>query len=252
MSNVFNEYAGYYNAFYADKDYVSEAEYVRRLLADLDVDSGSLLDMGCGTGRHALLLERSGFKVTGFDLSDEMISVALSHKTEESSAEFLVGDTSTFRSIRKFEAIVSLFHVASYQNTNEELMAFLRTAETHMLQDSVFVFDFWYTPAVLEQRPETRVKRVVGEDREYLRLAVPFRRDQDNIVEVNYSILSLDSSSQKYREFSEKHCMRHFSLPEIHLALDAAGLVAVKCEEWLTGNAPSSNTWGVVVAAKRK
>ncbi|MHB1483071.1 MAG: class I SAM-dependent methyltransferase [Saccharofermentanales bacterium] len=36
---------------------------------------GEVLELGCGTGRVALTLAREGLKVTGLDLSDEMLDV---------------------------------------------------------------------------------------------------------------------------------------------------------------------------------
>lgn len=39
-----------------------------------DVAGERVLDMGCGTGRHAILLARAGALVTGVDFSDEMLA----------------------------------------------------------------------------------------------------------------------------------------------------------------------------------
>jgi SAM-dependent methyltransferase len=53
------------------------AEEVEFLLETLDLPAGStLLDVGCGTGRHAVALAQAGFKVTGVDLSDAMLDEA--------------------------------------------------------------------------------------------------------------------------------------------------------------------------------
>lgn len=252
MSTVFGEYAEYYNSFYAEKDYVGEAGYIRDLLASMNVESGALLDMGCGTGRHALILESYGFSVTGFDLSEEMIAIARELRSPDSAATFQVGNVKSFRVERKFSAVVSLFHVASYQTTNDDFLKFLETAKSHMDRGSVFIFDFWFSSAVLSQKPAVRTKSVSSGGREYLRIATPDIREDSNIVDVNYRILSLDKGQGIFSEFSEVHSMRHFSLPEIKMALDLSGMKFLSCEEWLTRRQPSSDTWGVVVAAALK
>lgn len=44
-----------------------------------DVAGKKILDLGCGTGRHAILLAKAGARVTGADFSDEMLKVARSN-----------------------------------------------------------------------------------------------------------------------------------------------------------------------------
>jgi len=77
--SVFNKYSRYYNLLYRDKDYAGEADYVHELIRKYSPDAKSLLDLGCGTGRHAFPLAKKGYSVTGVDISEEMLAVASSH-----------------------------------------------------------------------------------------------------------------------------------------------------------------------------
>ncbi|HEY2400385.1 MAG TPA: class I SAM-dependent methyltransferase, partial [Steroidobacteraceae bacterium] len=61
MTEVFDAYAAYYDLLYRDKDYPGEARYVQSLLRRHGVSDGDLLELGCGTGRHAEQLVRLGF-----------------------------------------------------------------------------------------------------------------------------------------------------------------------------------------------
>jgi SAM-dependent methyltransferase len=66
--------------------WLEPAEDVRLLLARWkDAGYSRILDLGCGLGRHALLFARSGFAVTGFDLS----GIGLAKLRELASAERL-------------------------------------------------------------------------------------------------------------------------------------------------------------------
>src|SRR6186713_1983904 len=64
-SPVFGAYSQYYDLLYRDKDYAAEAGYVARVVERERPGKKSLLDLGCGTGRHDFLLAERGYRVTG-------------------------------------------------------------------------------------------------------------------------------------------------------------------------------------------
>ena len=76
MAAVFGDYAHYYNLLYADKDYAGETAFVLGLLRRDGRNPQTLLDLGCGTGRHALEMAKHGVAVTGVDLSPTMLKWA--------------------------------------------------------------------------------------------------------------------------------------------------------------------------------
>jgi SAM-dependent methyltransferase len=72
----FARYALCYDLLYRDKDYAAEAGYVGRLIRSATPAARSVLEFGCGTGRHARLLCTMGFDVHGVDHSPEMVAIA--------------------------------------------------------------------------------------------------------------------------------------------------------------------------------
>lgn len=62
---VFKDYAYYYNAFYRDKDYASEAAQVDVLLKKYGRDISNIINYGCGTGKHDLVLSQWDIDVQG-------------------------------------------------------------------------------------------------------------------------------------------------------------------------------------------
>src|SRR4051812_39412924 len=122
MTEVFDAYAAYYDLLYRDKDYPGEARYVQSLLRRHGVGAGAIIELGCGTGKHAEQLARLGFSVHGLDLSPSMVAIARKRTPADlaSQLQFDVGDARSARLNRKFDAAISLFHVASYQTANED------------------------------------------------------------------------------------------------------------------------------------
>ena len=70
----FDAHAPIYEANVFTKNTAREVNF---LLEELEPPSGaSILDVGCGTGRHSVELAKRGYAVTGLDLSAEMLAQA--------------------------------------------------------------------------------------------------------------------------------------------------------------------------------
>jgi SAM-dependent methyltransferase len=253
VTKVFDSYAAYYDLLYEDKDYVSEAAYCLALLAEHGVDDGSILELGCGTGKHAEEFARRGFSVHGIDLSELMVELAEQRKPTELAdrLRFEVGDVRDARLGRQFDAVISLFHVASYQTSNQELKAMFSTAAEHLKPGGVFVFDFWYGPAVLTEQPEVRNKRMKNEEIEVLRVAEPVMHPNENVVDVKYTINVTHRDVEKPSVITETHRMRYLFLPELEDMLMNANLELVKSAKWLTEEMLDLSSWqGLAVCRK--
>lgn len=251
---VFGAYSRYYNLFYKDKDYAGEAAYVHGLTQRHRPGAQSLLDLGCGTGRHDLLLAEHGYQVTGVDRSAEMLAVAESkakgRPPEQVRPSFHLGDIRTIRLDRTFDAVVSLFHVISYQTTNQDLREAFSTARGHLAPGGIFIFDCWYGPAVLTDRPVVRIKRLEDEEIAVTRIVEPAMQPNDNLVDLHYEVLVRDKTSGAMETFQEIHRMRYLFRPEIELLLGGAGLQVIEAAEWMTRRPPGFDTWGVCFVAK--
>jgi SAM-dependent methyltransferase len=255
-TDVFADYARYYDLLYRDKDYVAEAEYVSGLIRKYHPASRSILELGSGTGIHASLLVEKGFTVHGIERSHEMLARSRS-LTENISAghgrlSFAHGDIREIRLKVSFDTVISLFHVISYQTTNEDVTAAFETASQHLNKGGIFIFDVWYGPTVLAERPAVRIKRMADEQIEITRLTEPILYPNENRVEVNYHVFVRDRANQIVSELKEKHIMRYFFKPEIERTANQAGLYCLHVEEWLTSKTPGQSTFSVCFIAKKK
>jgi SAM-dependent methyltransferase len=247
-STVFGAYSDYYDLLYRDKDYAGEAAYVRDLLARHGVAGGQLLEFGAGTGKHGELLAGMGYGVLGIERSAEMVARC----PRSAGFECRQGDIREVRLARRFDAVLSLFHVVSYQTANDDVLAVFRSAAEHLAPGGLFIFDFWYTPAVYRQYPEVRTRRIAAPGRELLRIAEPTVRSGENRVDVHYTICIRDTATDTIRMITETHPMRHFSLPEIDLLCGITGFRRLAAEEFLSGQPASEGTWGVCVVLQRQ
>lgn len=246
-STVFNAYSRYYDLLYRDKDYGAEAHYLQELLIRHGMQKGDLLEFGSGTGKHGCLLAEMGYRVHGIERSADMVSRSLS--CDGFTCE--QGDICMIQLGRTFDAVCSLFHVVSYQISNADVMAVLSRAGEHLKKGGLFVFDFWYSPAVYAQRPEVRVKRMRDEKIEITRIAEPELFPNENRVDVHYNIFARDLETGLFEVMQETHPMRHFTLPEIDMLCSIAGFERIETEEFLSGKPVSEKTWGVCAILKK-
>ncbi|MBE0476878.1 MAG: class I SAM-dependent methyltransferase [Coriobacteriia bacterium] len=252
---VFGAYSRYYGLFYGDKPYAEEAGFVDALLHEYGSGIVDLLELGCGTGRHAREFASLGYRVHGIDLSETMLEDASSGppgRSHSGALSFELADARTYRAGRTFDAVVSLFHVMSYQTTNGDLLASFRTAAEHLGSRGLFVFDCWYGPAVLTERPEHREKTLEDEAVRVTRLAEPVMRPNDDVCEVHYRITVAPKDGGEESVLEETHEMRYLFAPEVALALDSEGFDVVRSCEFGTGAELDFHTWnGCFVARKR-
>lgn len=246
---VFKDYAYYYNSFYKDKDYKAEAEQVSSLLKKYGNNVNSVINFGCGTGRHDVEFHKMGYRCAGIDISGSMIDVARENAKEENrDIDFRVADICDFMPDRQYDAVISLFHVMSYQTKNQDILNAFRTARKAVSR--VFLFDAWYGPGVLTDKPNVRVKRIEDETNELIRIARPVMHDKENTVDVSYEVYIINKETGKTKVINETHCMRYFFKPELELLLAQAGFELIDNLDCRTLKETDYNSWTSYFIAK--
>jgi len=246
MSN-FRKYAAYYDLIYRDKDYAAEAGYVARLIRSSVPAARAILELGSGTGRHGRLLAATGFDVHGIERSADMVAYANAGPSP-SPGRFTceVGDVCSANLGRTFDAVISLFHVVSYQTSDEALQAVFEVAEGHLRPSGVFLFDVWHGPAVVSQGPSDRVKEIADDRHRVRRTCRPQLDSTRKTVKVVYDFECEERHSGQTIRFNEEHVMRYLFPDELNLIARRCGLRQLSSEEFFTAQPPSTSTWSVL------
>lgn len=248
--SVFNYYSEYYDLLYKEKDYESEVSYIIELIEEFRPGAKSIIDFGCGTGSHDIIFAEKGFKTLGLDLSPGMIEIA-NNKCPTENPSFEVGDIRDFQTDRKFDVAVSLFHVISYQVTNNDLVKSFKTINTVLNVGDIFIFDFWFGPGVLHDQPNTRIKRLENEKIKVTRLTESTIFPNENKVDVNFEVLVEKKSTNERYEINEVHSMRYLFYPELEYLLYQSGFEVLNLFEWMKFENPSLDSWNAVIVSRK-
>lgn len=252
----FEKLAEFYDLLYKDKDYAKEVDYIESIIERYHKleQTTQILNVGCGTGRHDIYLADKA-KVIGIDKAPEMIKLAKKNLVKfQVNPEKLSFINSGFEDLPiencQFEVVLSLFHVMCYLTSNEGIIRAFANVNKVLKQGGLFVFDYWYTPAVFKNPAEKRVKNVGNNKMSIERVSKPQYLINENTIEVDFNFMVSDKLGNS-NTFNEKHRMRHFSIPEIELLSKYNEFEILEHYEWMTLKEPDSNSWYVLSVLRK-
>ncbi len=248
----FAAYAAFYDALYQDKDYAGECDVLEQLFKRFSTSRvGKILDLGCGTGGHAVVLASRGYDVTGVDRSAQMLKIAR-EKTRRLGLriEFEEGDIRSWRSGEAWDAAIAMFAVISYQVDHDEIASTIETARHHLLPQGLFIFDVWFGAGVVSNPPGERVKETREGDHDIIRCASSTLDLTRQTVHVHYSVIDVNGQGALQR-VRETHRLRFYFPNELDLLLRAGGFSLLHlCPFGQINETVQRDTWNATVVAQ--
>ena len=249
---VFNQYARFYDALYREKDYVGEVDYLERLFKQFASQPvHTILDLGCGSGGHSVLLAERSYRVVGVDRSAEMLAVAR-QKSRGGNPEFIQSSLTEIALDRQFDAAISMFAVMSYITENDDLLRAFQKIRKHLRPGGLFFFDAWFGPAVLAERPADRYKIVENGSERIIRFAHPQMDVLTHKVIVNYKVIHL-LGEKVVEELDESHPMRFFFPREVEFYLQSCGFELLSMHTFMEETRLlTEHEWNMAVVARAR
>lgn len=229
---VFKKYAFFYDLLYNDKNYQEEAKYISKLIklfSKKKANKTRVLDLACGTGKHAFYLEDYGYTVEGSDISSEMINVAkknannLKKKVKFHNYSFqesnnIIGD---------FDVVISMFSSIDYLISYKDLSKTLDNVYNLLTENGVFIFDYWNGNAVVrDYSPFKVLRKQSSSGKKIVRISETKLELFNQLSTIKYSCMYFDNNN-KMQEFEETHIVRYFFFDEINTFLELNGFKIV-------------------------
>lgn len=253
LQNYRERHAELYDIFYKDKPYPQESAFIHSCLSMFGKTGGKdILELACGTGSHAFELESLGYNVHGIDNSEAMLAQAKRKaRRKKSAVQFEVADMTALNFKWRFDGVISLFDSIGYVRTNENILRVMENVETLLKPGGVFIFEFWHAPAMLRHFDKTRTRHWATPEGKILRISETSLSPAHSLAEVKFQIYELNHNGT-FRSFEETQVNRYFSVGEMRLFVEAAGLRPVK---WFAGyqhdERITDETWHVVAVATK-
>jgi SAM-dependent methyltransferase len=246
LNSYLGLHAARYDLIYADKPYAAEAAFVAEQVA---AGGGRLLDVACGTGRHAEAFAALGFDVTGVDYNEELLAVARARTT---AIGFGRAD---MRALplpdEPYDVVTCLFDSIGYPLDDDSIVAALQSLARQLAPRGTLVFEFLHAPAVLAGAATARVRRWATPDGgELLRISETTLDAPAGTMTVGYELLESDADGSIVARGGERQSNRFFTLAEMRLLLRVAGVPLDRFVPAYEEGEVSGKTWHVLAIAR--
>lgn len=180
---MYQESARFYDWICRGKDYMAASEKLVGYIQRFNSGASTLLDVGCGTGRHLAHLDNK-YKVSGLDISPEMLKIA--HKRCP-GVSLHQGDLTRFSLHRKFDVITCLFGSVAHANTVPLLNGAIKCMARHLSSSGILVLEPWVTPDSFRNN-QLNFEYLNDPDLKVARMYISRRRGRSSIFDIEYQV----------------------------------------------------------------
>lgn len=212
---LYRKFAGYYDLIYKWMDYLGEAKFVKKIVAEFKKSDGNnLLDVACGTGNHAQYLQDS-FQIVGLDINEDMMDIA---RKKVPNMELIQGDMKKLNLEREFDVILCLFSSINYHTSLTELEKTLKLFYNHLKAGGVLIFDLGFCT---ENWDEGRmlVDAVVEGDLQLARISQS--RLHNGVFNANFVFLIKENGKMDFE--IDQHQIGVFPTKDVKMILEKTG-----------------------------
>ncbi len=227
---AYKEFASLYDELMKDFDYEMWFSYIEDIFNIYEKKPKHILEMACGTGNLSIYLADKGYRLTCFDLSEEMLSQAYVKLNRYKNVKLLNANMIDFKINQKFDAILSICDSINYIIKKQDLKATFENAYNHLEDDGIFIFDI---------NSFHKLKNIIGnntfiEDREDIFYTWQNYYDEINNTCQFYLSFFINDDENIYSRFDEEHIEKAYTVDEIVELLNNAGFKTVDYYEAFT------------------
>lgn len=233
---AYTDFAYVYDVMMKDIPYDEWAAYVKEILIRNKIKPGAhIAELGCGTGSFTMELSKLGYRMTGIDLSSDMLSVAASKFKDSEYADvvFSEQDMADFSLPEKADAIVSVCDSVNYLTEDGNLDSMFDCVSKNLKSNGVFIMDL-KTEYFYENVLAYNTMAENFENCSYI--WDNYYHEEEKINE--YLLTVFVKEGKLYRKFVENHFQRAYDMDDIMNAARRNGFTGIKAYDAFTFDKP--------------
>jgi len=227
----YEDFALIYDQLMRDINYKEWFDYIQKLMSKYDIKPEKVLEMACGTGNLTEHLCRSGYDVTCFDLSEDMLSIAYDKLRSYKNLLILKQNMVDFQINNNYDAVISICDSINYITEPGDLLKVFNNVYSHLKEGGIFIFDI---------NSYYKLSNIIGnntfveENDDVFYVWENCFNEEDNLCEfyLNFFI----KEKELYRRSEEVHIERAYREEEILSALKEAKFKNIEIFDGLTLN----------------
>ena len=249
---AYESFARVYDLFMDNVPYEEWSSYLTGLLREYGICSGTVAELGCGTGKMTRLLAAAGYDMIGVDNSEEMLEIAREaeyeadawDESEESDEPAGRGILYLLEDMRELElygsvcAVVSVCDSMNYILEEADLREVFSRVHEYLEEDGIFIFDLNTVYKYRDLLGET----TIAENREEGSFIWENYFDENEMVNEYDLTLFIREEDGRYSKYEETHYQKAFEISEVLEAVKEAGMELVAVYDAFTRQPPRKNS----------
>lgn len=244
--NSYEEFAYIYDTLMDDFDYPSWAKYIKEIINRENNTGNTILEMACGTGSLTGELLKLGYKVDGFDLSSDMLTIARDKLKNHKDYRLFNLDMTDFSMDKNYNVIICACDSMNYIIKEEDLLNSFKCVYDHLEPEGLFIFDI---------NSHYKLTQVLGdnifiEDRDDIFYTWDNHLDKDEDI-VDFFLTFFIKKGNLYKRFDEHHIQKAFKIENIKELLHTSGFRDIKVYEGFTFSVINDKTERINLVVKK-
>jgi ubiquinone/menaquinone biosynthesis C-methylase UbiE len=215
----YNEFAEIYDIMMEDIPYEEWVDFIKK-----NISGSRILEIACGTGAVTRVLADENYRITAFDISEEMLVHAYEKLRKYPNVEILNMDMKNISINRKFDVALCCCDGINYLLDDNELIDFFKSVHEHLDDKGVFIFDY---STIYKLKNFLGNKTIVSEEDNIFMVWENEYDYEENTCEMDITFFIREDKGL-YRRLNEHQMQKSYSIERLYSILENAGFSNIK------------------------